>query len=69
MERISRKRCFLAKKTVSVISYICRGNCKTLIPTAFTSRRATSGVPGGTVALHRILLAVHGGSCVLCEEV
>ena len=28
----------------------------------------THGVPGGTVALHRIVLAFHGGDCVLCEK-
>ena len=28
----------------------------------------TSGVPDGTVTLHRIVLAFHGGNCVLCGK-
>ncbi|MBR4427822.1 MAG: hypothetical protein IKS78_00565 [Clostridia bacterium] len=28
----------------------------------------TPGIEGGTVTLHRIILAFHGGNCVLCEK-
>ena len=28
----------------------------------------TPGIEGGTVTLHRIVLAFHGGNCVLCEK-